>query len=220
MNIRVLNIDYFSDILCVWAWIAERRIEELNRQFKDKIEIRYLYIDIFGDTATRIQTQWADKGMYEGFNKHIIEAASSYESAPVNSSIWNVTRPTTSANAHLVLKAIELTHDKSMSVKFASILRKAFFVDAKDISQLETLFDLLKQNGINTDEINKAINKGTALAALMSDYQKAHEFGIKGSPSFVMNEGRQSLFGNVGYRVLQANIDELLKTPSSQASWC
>ena len=220
MDNKALAIDYFSDILCVWAWIAERRIEELNKQFKDKIEIRYQYIDLFGDTANRIQTQWADKGMYEGFGKHVVEAAAPYESAPVNSKIWHITRPTTSANAHMVLKAIELTNNKSLSIEFASVLRKAFFIEAKDISELEMLFNLLKQAGINTEKINKTLNNGMALAALMSDYQKAHEYGIKGSPSFVMNKGRQSLFGNVGYRVLQANIEELLKSPSTQASWC
>ncbi|MEZ5483114.1 MAG: hypothetical protein R3E73_13460 [Porticoccaceae bacterium] len=32
-----------------------------------------------------------------------------------------------------------------------------------------------------------------------------------GSPSYVINGGRQTLYGNVGYRVLRANIDELLK---------
>ena len=25
-----LVIDYYTDILCVWAWVAQRRIEELK----------------------------------------------------------------------------------------------------------------------------------------------------------------------------------------------
>ena len=58
------------------------------------------------------------------------------------------------------------------------------------------------------------------MAALMHDYQLAREYQIKGSPTFVMNEGRQVLFGNVGYRVLRTNIEELLNKPASEASWC
>jgi predicted DsbA family dithiol-disulfide isomerase len=220
MSKELLTIEYFSDILCVWAWISERRIEELNKQFKDKIVIRYQYIDLFGDTASRIQTQWADKGLYEGFSKHVVAAAAPYESAPVSSEVWQVTRPTTSASAHMVLKAIELTYTKPLSIEFAGVLRKAFFIDAKDISEMEILFSLLEDLKINADEIKKTLNNGTALAALMTDYQKAREYSIKGSPTLVMNEGRQSLFGNVGYRVMQANIEELLKRSSAQASWC
>ena len=41
------------------------------------------------------------------------------------------------------------------------------------------------------------------------------------SPTFILNEGRQKLYGNVGYRVIEANLQELLKSPdASQASWC
>jgi hypothetical protein len=35
-----------------------------------------------------------------------------------------------------------------------------------------------------------------------------------------MNNGRQILYGNVGYRVLRANAAELLNQPSDEASWC
>jgi len=58
------------------------------------------------------------------------------------------------------------------------------------------------------------------MSALMSDYEDAKELGLKGSPSLVMNNGRQVLYGNVGYRILNANIRELLERPVSEASWC
>ncbi len=45
--------------------------------------------------------------------------------------------------------------------------------------------------------------------------------GIQGSPTFVLNEGRQKLYGNVGYRIIDANIQEMLREPrTDQASWC
>ena len=28
-----INIDYYTDVLCVWAWIAQPRLDELNRQW-------------------------------------------------------------------------------------------------------------------------------------------------------------------------------------------
>lgn len=220
MNDAPLEIDYFSDVLCVWAWIAERRIQELHHHFKHRIIIRYQYIDLFGDTETRIQTQWKDKGLHQGFGTHVISAAEPYDDALIHPDVWSRTRPTTSANAHMLLKAVELVCDHNSAIKFASTLRKSFFIEAKDISDLATLFEILEQTNISTQAIHKTINNGAALAALMSDYQRANELGIKGSPTFVMNNGRQNLFGNVGYTVLKANIDELLANKTSQASWC
>jgi hypothetical protein len=43
---------------------------------------------------------------------------------------------------------------------------------------------------------------------------------LEGSPSFILNEGRQKLFGNVGYRIIEANVAELLENQGNQASWC
>jgi len=36
-----------------------------------------------------------------------------------------------------------------------------------------------------------------------------------------MNDGRQKIYGNVGYKVMEANVAELLSNPKSgDASWC
>lgn len=40
-----LIIEYYSDILCVWAWIAQRRIDELNRELGNKIALQHYYVD-------------------------------------------------------------------------------------------------------------------------------------------------------------------------------
>ena len=34
-----VEISYYSDVLCIWAYVAERRLEELADQFRDQIEI-------------------------------------------------------------------------------------------------------------------------------------------------------------------------------------
>ncbi|MCB1319116.1 MAG: hypothetical protein KDK34_02620, partial [Leptospiraceae bacterium] len=64
------------------------------------------------------------------------------------------------------------------------------------------------------------LENGEAMAALMRDTQLCQDQGITGSPTIVLNEGRQKLFGNVGYRVIEANIREILRNPGNQASWC
>jgi predicted DsbA family dithiol-disulfide isomerase len=215
-----LPIDYYTDVLCVWAWIAQRRLDELNEQLGATIELRYHYVDVFGDTAEKMRTQWADRGLYDGFSEHVIESASPFKNAPINPRIWSEVRPATSANAHLILKAVEISDGQDASIALALALRKAFFVEAVDIGDLAVLYNLVKQQGLSEDQTRQAVVDGTAIAALMGDYQKAKTQQIKGSPSYVLDNGRQILYGNVGYRVLHANIEELLKQPDGEASWC
>jgi len=217
---KPLVIDYYSDILCVWAWIAQRRIDELEQAFGAAIEFRYRYVDIFGDTQAKMANLWQQKGGYAGFAEHVENAASSYESAPINPKIWTQVRPTTSANAHLILKAIELTHGRQASIDSALALRKAFFVDAINIAKLDTLYALLSEKGLDATLLRSSISDGSAIAALMNDYQICKLQTIKGSPSYLIDGGRQVLYGNVGYRVLHANIEELARNPQEEASWC
>jgi len=217
---KPLNIDYYTDILCVWAWIAQRRIDELNQNFGSEIELQYHYVDVFGDVPTKMNTQWDNKGGYSGFAEHVQKSASAFKDAPINSKIWKEVRPNTSANAHLVLKAVEVAYDKSKSIDMALKFREAFFISAMDIANLDVLFNLVKTNGLDQITIKKKIHDGSAMSALMHDYQKSKNHSIKGSPSYVLDDGRQTLYGNVGYRVLFANIEELLKSPLDEASWC
>ena len=215
-----LVIDYYTDILCVWAWIAQKRLDELNKKFGDSIEFKFHYLDVFGDAVNKIPTQWADRDGYNGFSKHVVDSASHYDDAPVNSKIWSHIRPTSSANAHLVLKAIELAFGKQTSIDFALLFRQAFFVEAKDISNIEVLFAIVEQENLDSITVNKFILDGSAMAALMHDYQQAKAMSLKGSPSYIIDNGRQTLYGNVGYRVLLANIEQQLNCPHEEASWC
>jgi predicted DsbA family dithiol-disulfide isomerase len=217
---QALVVDYYSDVLCVWAWIAQRRIDELNKKFGNKIQFSYYYVDIFGDVATKMETQWTAKGGYDGFEAHVKHSCDDHDSVVINSKVWNTIKPTTSANAHLVLKAIELNFGKSAGIDMALAIRKGFFESAIDISNLECLYQLIESSGLEAEQVKASVNGGQAIAALMSDYQQATKNAIKGSPSYVIDGGRQTLYGNVGYRVLSANIEELLKNPTNEASWC
>ncbi len=215
-----LVIDYYSDILCVWAWIAQRRIEELRQEWGERIELRHHYLDVFGDTATKMSQQWQDRGGYNGFGQHVIESAAPYENAVVNAEIWRDARPATSANAHLILKAADLAYSPEESAAFALSLRRGFFIDNMDIGLLSVLMSLADGAGLDVDRLNNYIENGQAMAALLKDYQAAQKLALKGSPVWVMNSGRQTLFGNVGFRILNANIREILDHPASEVSWC
>ncbi len=220
MSNHKVTIDYFTDILCVWAWISQRRIDELKTQFGDRVEIRSQFVDVFGDTATKIVTQWGKRGGYDGFAAHVASAAEPFDVAPVSPRIWTETRPTSSGIAQMFVKAAELAYDADTADVLAVRLRRAFFVDALDISHLDVLEGLADDLDLDVGGIRSHFRDGGAMAALLGDYRRATSLGVKGSPVFLMNENRQMLYGNVGYRVLQANVEELLRRPAMEASWC
>jgi len=48
----------------------------------------------------------------------------------------------------------------------------------------------------------------------------ARTHSIQASPTLLFNEGRQRLSGNVGYRITEANIRDLIEGAPGQLSWC
>lgn len=215
-----VKIEYYSDILCIWAWIAERRLDELRQHFGSDLQLDVHFVNVFGNTGAQIGEKWAAKGGFEGFGQHVVDAATPFKDAPVTNDIWQSVRPQSSAPAHTVLKAVQISHSAGAAEKLAYVLREQFFTHSVDIGQTSLLLDLAGKNDLDVDLINAQLNSGAALAALMRDYQTALSKGIKGSPSWVLDGGRQILYGNVGYRVLHANAAELLSEPMNEASWC
>lgn len=221
-----VSIVYFSDALCIWAHIAELRVAEVKRMFGDRVRIEHRFCSVFGDTAHKVATGWAEKGGYAGFNAHLLHSAEAFPEIVVNPEIWLSVRPASSMGAHLFLKAVHLEElaggcAPGTMEDMLRALRCAFFSDARDIGHWQVLRDVGQRSGADVGRIEARIHDGTAFAALASDYRDAVTMGILGSPTFVFNEGRQKLYGNVGYRIIEANVRELLRKPrADQASWC
>ena len=50
--------------------------------------------------------------------------------------------------------------------------------------------------------------------------QRALDSHVRASPTLIFNEDRQRLTGNVRYRIIEANVRELLERPETQQTWC
>lgn len=223
---KTVPITYFSDMLCVWAYIAQLRVNALKTAFGDQIRIEPKFCSVFGASARKISTTWRDRGGYEGFNAHLRHVAGQFPELPVSPELWLTVRPHSSTSPHLFLKAVGLQEaagqcSAGTTDRVTWALRQAFFESAQDIGCWEIQAAVGEEAGLDLTAIEALIRDGSACAALASDLQDADAMHIHGSPSFVLNEGRQTLYGNVGYRVLEANVQELLRAPSAdQASWC
>lgn len=229
-----VKVFYFSDVLCVWAYAAQARLEQIDNDFGAQVEIDTHYCSVFGDALGKIAKGWKDKGGFAGFNAHLREVGERFDHIKLHPRLWLDVKPRTSASAHLFLRSVHLieqedeeggasqnTFTNSLHNQASLKMRKAFFEDARDISDWRVHREICTEMGIDYVRIEAKIRSSEAIAQLERDYQLSAQYGAVGSPTFVMNEGRQKLFGNVGYRLIEANIQELLRAPTNDAaSWC
>ncbi len=214
-----ITIEYYSDMLCVWAYFGQVKVDELQREFAGRIEIRHRFIPIFGCCEQRVGPDYPD---------FVLELARNFPHVEVHPRIWRENAPASSLPVHLVLKAVQLLEKQgeldaaqgSPSERLTWNLRRAFFRDLENISEQSVLHRHLEELGIPVAAVEQLIANGKAHAELALDIEAQRERMIEGSPTFLMNEGRQRLYGNVGYRAIAANVQELLERRVDIPSWC
>lgn len=217
-----IRADYYTDVLCIWAYAAIPRLEALRRDFPEQVEVRLRYLPIFGATHQRIVGTQKEDSAFHAFHAHLQEVAKAWPHVQLHPAIWKEVRPASSLTAHLYLKAAQAQTDAfSELFDLDNRIRHAFFTEGRGIGRREVLDELVADAGLDVAAIHDRIDSGEAGAALCADMKDKEEQAIPGSPTLVLNEGRQRLYGNVGYRVMEANVRELLHNPAAgEASWC
>ncbi len=229
-----VRIEYFSDVLCVWAYASQIRLDELLSHFGDQVAVSYHFLPLFAFAADRIGERWKDRGGYAAYGEHVREVCERFPHAEVHPRVWDQTAPRSSASAHHFLKAVQLLEHKGLvdgrrRAKFGGRtlfeeamwrVRTAFFRDSRDISTLDCQMKIAAELDLPKPALTELMTNGEAMAGIFHDIELRDRFGVRGSPTYVLNEGRQLLYGNVGYRVIEANVEEILRRPEHEATWC
>jgi predicted DsbA family dithiol-disulfide isomerase len=80
-------------------------------------------------------------------------------------------------------------------------LFRAYFVEARDISQPAVLLEIAQQVGLSVDAARQVLEKRTFKAAIDADWKLSREYGITGVPTFVA--GNHGVVGAQPYEALE-----------------
>ncbi len=85
-------------------------------------------------------------------------------------------------------------------------LFRAYFVQARDISQPAVLLDIAQQVGLSVDGAREVLEKRTFKDAVDEDWKLSREYGITGVPTFVA--GRRGVVGAQPYEALEQLVQK------------
>ena len=194
-----VSVGYYSDLLCVWAYVAQVRLDELRQTFADQVSIEHRFVPVFSANATKIGEGWAKRGGWAGYARHVQEVAARFDHVEVHRDAWTRDVPAGSLSSHAFIKAAGLLAaegaiEAERVTELAWSLRCAFFVDARNIARLDVQLDVASSMELPVSDLRARLEDGSALAALAEDHDTAERHGISGSPTFLLNEGRQKLY--------------------------
>jgi predicted DsbA family dithiol-disulfide isomerase len=84
-------------------------------------------------------------------------------------------------------------------------LFKAYFVEGRNIGDVEELLKIAKSIGLPQDEAREVLEKRTFKAAIDADWEKSRQYGVTGVPTFVA--GGHGVVGAQPYETLVQLIE-------------
>lgn len=88
---------------------------------------------------------------------------------------------------------------------------KAYFVDAKNLSDHDVILDVVEQAGLSRAEAQKVIDERTFESAVDADWMKSRQYGVTGVPTFVA--GGAGAVGCQPYEVLERLMEHAKAQP-------
>lgn len=194
-GIEMVTIDIYSDVICPWCFIGKRRMEkgvaltgkpatirwhpfQLNPDMpREGVERRAYRIKKFGSWERSLELD-AQVGR-----------AASDEGLAFNSN--QMMRTPNTFDAHRI---IWLAGERGVQYGVVESLFKAYFTDARDLSDRATLAAIAVEGGLDAGEVNDLLASDRGAAEVRQWEQKGRKLGISGVPFFVVN-GKVALSG-------------------------
>ena len=69
----VVKVSYFSDALCIWAYIAQARIDAVKEKFGDTVRLNHRFCSVFGKYSSQRPLQRGETRVNMPGSTHICE---------------------------------------------------------------------------------------------------------------------------------------------------
>ena len=85
-------------------------------------------------------------------------------------------------------------------------LFRAYFVEGRNIGDVETLVEIAVAVGLPAAAAREVLEKRTHKAAIDADWEKSHQYGVTGVPTFVI--GKNGVVGAQPYEALEQLVEQ------------
>lgn len=217
-----LQFSYWSDPLCIWALVAQEKLDRVLSEFGPSVQVDYRVAPIFGSIPWRfLSGPWAKDGI-AGRCEATRAVAQKNGRNDVSGECWKVAMPASSWTAAAAIKAVFALEEEAevRGPTYQRVLRERFFVAEQNIALRSVQLEVAEELGIPRGKIEQRLDDGTALASVWEDHTEKERLRLQGSPTYVFDGGRAMLYGNFGYGILKGTVEELLRGAGPGGTAC
>ena len=186
-----MKIEIWSDIFCPFCYIGKRRFENALNKFenKEEVEVQFKSFEL-NPNAEKINNSNIHEAISEKYGISLEEARSNNENIVKQAKglgldfNFDSLVLTNSFDAH---RMIHFAKEYGKHKEMVEALFKAYFTDSKNISDFNTLGDIVKSVGLDKDEAIKVLNSNKYEKEVREDEALARRYSITSIPTFIIN---------------------------------
>lgn len=192
-NLKTVQLDVVSDVMCPWCYIGKRRLEKalelVDPSIKVEIDWKPFQLDATlpeegKDRQQYLEEKFGSKASAD--DKYAaIKAAGLSENIPFDFDAIKLSPNT--LNAHRVIAwAGEAGHHRQDRV--VERLFKAYFSEGKNIGDKAVLSEAAGEAGMDPSAVATRLETDEGLAEAQQAVAHAHQIGVTGVPCFIIEQ--------------------------------
>ncbi|MGY3766018.1 DsbA family oxidoreductase [Vagococcus vulneris] len=187
-----MKIEIWSDFVCPFCYIGEKKLEEALSQmpFIKNIEILFKSFEL-DPQAPLYNGSSIDEAIAKKYGLSVEQARQNNEgikqhAADVGLTFdFDIMKPTNTLDAHRLTK---LASSKGLEKNMVNLLFKAYFENGALISDHEILAKLGTEAGLDEDDVKSVLNDPNCfLSDVRQDENQAQQYGVSAAPYFVID---------------------------------
>lgn len=187
----LLTIDVYSDVICPWCFIGKHRLEQALAAVKNRYDVRVAWHPF--ELNPEMPTEGLDRKTYRSakFGRWEKSLALDEQVTKVGATEGIhfrhdlMTRTPNTFDAH---KLIFLAGREGVQEKIVATIFNGYFVEGKDVGNRDTLVEIAKAAGMNSEKVNTFLGSEAATNAVHEAEAKGRELSINGVPHFIINQ--------------------------------
>jgi len=191
----MIAVDVISDVVCPWCWIGKRRLEKAIATLGQPVKVRWLPFQLNPsmpkEGISRREYRIKKFGSWERSLELDAQVAAAGKQEGIEFAFDKMERTPNTLDAH---RLIWLADKQGVQDAVVEALFRAYFTDGRDISQRQTLLDVVAEAGLDRERAEAVLTSGDGQEALLEADELGRRLLVDGVPFFIIN-GKVTLSG-------------------------
>lgn len=183
-----ITVDVISDVICPWCWIGKRRLEKAIVALGLPVKIRWLPFQLnpmMPEEGIRRRAYRIQKfGSWERSQELDAKVVAVGKEEGIDFAFDRIERTPNTRAAH---RLIWLAEQEGIQGVVVEALFRAYFTDGRDISNRQTLLDVVAEAGLDRASAEAMLQGNDGLEAIRDAESLSRRHQLNGVPFFIIN---------------------------------